>query len=137
MSGIDSALPLIFAGLTLGSVLAYVLMDGWDLGVGILLPLVARRSDTQALFDSIAPFWDANETWLVFGGMMLLTGFPLAYATLLPHVYLPLFLMLVSLVVRGVSYEFQDQGGVLQRLWQLAFALGSIVAALCQGWILA
>lgn len=132
----DHVLPLIFAALTAGAVLAYVLMDGWDLGVGILLPLVARRTDAITLFDSIAPFWDANETWLVFGGTMLLSGFPLAYSTLLPHIYVPLILMLVNLALRGVSYEFQAQGGALQRLWQWLFALGSIAVALCQGWIL-
>jgi cytochrome d ubiquinol oxidase subunit II len=129
-------LPLVFAAVTTLSILAYVLMDGWDLGVGILYPLVARRADRQVLFDSIAPFWDANETWLVFGGMMLLVGFPLAYATLLPMLYLPAFVMLFALVLRGVSYEFRQHGGALQAMWEWIFAGGSLLAALAQGWML-
>ncbi len=131
-----SALPPALAALTAGSVFAYVLLDGWDLGSGILCPLVARRVDASRLFDSIAPFWDGNEIWLVFGAIMLLAGFPPAYAALMPHIGLPLFIMLAGLVLRGVGYEFQGHGGVLQRLWQLAFAAGSIAAALCQGWML-
>ncbi len=130
------ALPPVFAALTAGSVLAYVLMDGWDLGVGILYPLVARRADALALFESIAPFRGANETWLVLGGMMLLAGLHLAYATLLPRIYSPLFIMLVSLLLRGVGYEFQGHGGMLERLWEWIFALASMAVALCQGWIL-
>lgn len=133
---IDHWISLAFAALAALSVLAYVLMDGWDLGVGILYPLVARDRDQEVMLDSIAPFWDANETWLVFGGMMLLVGFPIAYASLLSSLYLPLILMLVSLVVRGISYEFRHHGGPLRTVWGKAFSFGSIFAGLAQGWML-
>lgn len=129
-------LPLVFAALAALSVLAYVLMDGWDLGVGILYPLVARDADRQLMLESIAPCWDANETWLVFGGMMLLAGFPLAYATLLPLLYMSLILMLLALVLRGISYEFRHHGQELRPLWEWLFFFGSILMALAQGWML-
>jgi cytochrome d ubiquinol oxidase subunit II len=129
-------LPLAFAALAALSVLAYVLMDGWDLGVGILYPLVARDADRQLMLESIAPFWDANETWLVFGGMMLLAGFPLAYATLLPVLYMPVILMLLALVLRGISYEFRHHGTELRPFWEWLFFCGSILMALAQGWML-
>src|SRR6185436_19064193 len=87
-------LPLAYVALTAASFLAYVLMDGWDLGVGILYPLVARTPDRDLLLKTIEPFWDANETWLVFGGMLLLLGFPTAYAALLTKLYVPVFAML-------------------------------------------
>jgi cytochrome d ubiquinol oxidase subunit II len=133
---IDDWIPLAFASIAAMSVLAYVLMDGWDLGVGILYPLVARDHDREVMLNSIAPFWDANETWLVFGGMMLLVGFPLAYATLLSSLYIPLMLMLMSLILRGVAYEFRHHGGVLKKAWGAIFSVGSILAALSQGWML-
>jgi cytochrome bd ubiquinol oxidase subunit II len=104
--------------------------------VGILYPLVARQTDRDLLFESIEPFWDANETWLVLGGMLLLLGFPTAYSLLLTQLYFPIFAMLFALVLRGVSYEFRYQGGALRRIWELAFAGGSILAALAQGYIL-
>jgi cytochrome bd ubiquinol oxidase subunit II len=130
-----SVLHIVFGALSAGAVLAYVLLDGFDLGVGILCPLVARKADTDTLFDSIAPFWDASEIWLVFGGLMLLVGFPRAFAAILPHLSSPLCLMLVSLVLRGVSYKFQFQGRMWRRLWQLVFAFGSVAVGLCQGWM--
>jgi cytochrome d ubiquinol oxidase subunit II len=136
MSNASHWLPFAYAALTAGALLAYVLMDGWDLGVGILLPLVARKEDRDQLMGTIAPFWDANETWLVFGGMVLLLGFPLAYATLLPALYVPLIGMLLALVVRGVSYEFRFQGGFLRAFWGYVFAGGSVLAAFTQGCML-
>jgi cytochrome bd ubiquinol oxidase subunit II len=126
-------LPLAYLVLIAGSLLAYVLMDGWDLGVGILYPLIARRPDRDQLMGTIAPFWDANETWLVFGGMMLLLGFPLAYAELLTHLYIPVIAMLLALVLRGVSYEFRFQGGALREFWGYVFSAGSVLAAFAQG----
>jgi cytochrome bd ubiquinol oxidase subunit II len=129
-------LPMAYIALTAACFMAYVLMDGWDLGVGILYPLVARRADREQLMESIGPFWDANETWLVFGGMLLLLGFPLAYAILLTQLYVPIIAMLLALVLRGVSYEFRNQGGALRELWGYTFAGGSMLAAFAQGCIL-
>ena len=131
-----ASLPLAYLALMAACFVAYVLMDGWDLGVGILYPLVARASDREQLLKSIAPFWDANETWLVFGGMLLLLGFPTAYAILLTKLYIPVLGMLFALVLRGVSYEFRYQGGRLREFWGLVFAGGSMLAAFTQGCIL-
>ena len=129
-------LPVAYAGLIAASVLAYVLMDGWDLGVGILYCLVARAQERDQALRSIEPFWDANETWLVLGGMTLLLGFPTAYAELLTRMYIPVSGMLLALVLRGVSYEFRYQGGALRDFWGRIFAIGSILAAFCQGCML-
>jgi cytochrome d ubiquinol oxidase subunit II len=136
MSNTANWLPIAYAALTAGAFLAYVLMDGWDLGVGILYPLVARKEDRDKLMGTIAPFWDANETWLVFGGMMLLLGFPLAYSTLLTELYVPAIGMLLALVLRGVTYEFRFQGGSLREFWGYVFSAGSILAAFTQGCML-
>jgi cytochrome bd ubiquinol oxidase subunit II len=135
MTHIETALPYVLATLTAGAVLAYVLMDGWDLGVGILLPLIARRADTTIMFESIAPFWDANEILLLVGGLTLIMGLPVAYAMLLPHVYTPLAILFVSFGLRGLGYELNDRGGPFPRFCLWAFAVGSIVAALSQGWL--
>jgi cytochrome bd ubiquinol oxidase subunit II len=129
-------LALTYAALVAGSLLAYVLMDGWDLGVGIIYPLIARQQERVQLMRSIEPFWDANETWLVLGGMTLLLGFPSAYAALLTRLYVPACVMLLALVLRGVSYEFRYQGGSLQEFWGSLFAAGSILAAFAQGCML-
>jgi cytochrome bd ubiquinol oxidase subunit II len=129
-------LPLAYAALLAGSLIAYALMDGWDIGVGVLYPLIARRREREQLMRSIAPFWDANETWLVLGGMTLLLGFPTAYAELLTRLYLPACVLLLALVLRGVSYEFRYQGGQLQEFWGLLFAAGSVIAAFAQGCML-
>jgi cytochrome bd ubiquinol oxidase subunit II len=136
MSHSNDWLPLAYATLTAACFAAYVLMDGWDLGVGILYPLVARRADRDQLLQTIEPFWDANETWLVFGGMVLLLGFPLAYSQLLTQLYVPAIAMLLALVLRGVSYEFRYQGGALREFWGFVFAAGSILAAFAQGCML-
>lgn len=136
MSNPTDWLPFAYLSLIAGSFLAYVLMDGWDLGVGILYPLIARRQDRDQLMGTIAPFWDANETWLVFGGMLLLLGFPLAYSTLLTQLYVPVIAMLLSLVLRGVSYEFRFQGGALREFWGYVFSAGSLLAAFAQGTML-
>ena len=129
-------LPFAYAGLVAASLLAYVLMDGWDLGVGIIYSLIARAGDRDRALRSIEPFWDANETWLVLGGMTLLLGFPTAYAELLTLMYVPASGMLLALVLRGVSYEFRYQGGALRDFWGRIFAIGSILAAFCQGCML-
>jgi len=135
MNGPVDYVPLLCAGLAGAAILAYVLMDGWELGVGILYPLVARKADRDLLFESIEPLWGMNETWLALGGMLLLFAFPTACSLLLTQLYLPIFAMLFALALRGVSYEFRNQAGVLRRIRGLAFAGGSILAALAQGYI--
>ena len=130
-------LPLIWAGLIALSVLLYVLLDGFDLGVGILFPFARSPADRDAMMSAIAPYWDGNETWLVLGGGGLFAAFPLAYAVLMPALYLPVFLMLLALVLRGVAFEFRLHGRRRGKaLWTAAFAGGSLVATLAQGLIL-
>lgn len=114
----------------------YVALDGFDLGVGILFPFAPRSVDRDLMITTLAPFWDGNETWLVLGGMVLLAGFPAAFAILLPAFYVPLCLMLFGLIVRGIAFEFRAQGGSLQVAWTIAFAGGSLIAGFCQGAVL-
>jgi cytochrome d ubiquinol oxidase subunit II len=128
-------LALAWAGLVAAAILAYVLADGWVLGIGILYPLVARQTDRNLLIESIAPFWHANETWLILGAMLLLMGFPTAYSLLLTQLYLPMLALLFALVVRAASRAFRHQGGALRRTRALAFAGGSILATLAQGYL--
>lgn len=134
MSWID--FPTFFA-CAAGLVIAlYVTLDGFDLGVGILFPFAPRTADRDVMMRSLAPMWDGNETWLVLGGMVLLAGFPVAFSILLPAFYVPLALMLLGLVLRGVAFEFRSQGGLMELGWSAAFAGGSILAAFCQGAVL-
>jgi cytochrome bd ubiquinol oxidase subunit II len=126
---------LSFAIIALG-VLLYVLMDGWDLGVGILFPLAAREQERDEMMESIAPFWDGNETWLVFGGVTLFAAFPSIYALMLHLLYLPVMVMLFALVFRGISFEFRSHATDSKPFWNWTFALGSIVVAFSQGMIL-
>ena len=130
-------LPLIWAGLIAFSVLFYVTADGFDLGVGILFPFARSDGDRDVMMNTVAPYWDGNETWLVLGGGGLFAAFPLAYSILMPALYLPVTLMLLALVLRGVAFEFRVQGRVRGRkAWGLAFSGGSILATLAQGLIL-
>ncbi|HWA60500.1 MAG TPA: cytochrome d ubiquinol oxidase subunit II [Caulobacteraceae bacterium] len=130
-------LPLIWAGLIAVAVLLYVLLDGFDLGVGILFPLARSPADRDAMMDAIAPYWDGNETWLVLGGGGLLAAFPLAYSILMPALYLPVMLMLLALILRGVAFEFRLHGRKRGKaFWTAAFAGGSLVATLAQGLVL-
>ena len=130
-------LPLIWAGLIATAVLLYVLLDGFDLGVGILFPFARSPEDRTVMMDSIAPVWDGNETWLVLGGGGLLAAFPAAYALLMPALYLPVYLMLIALILRGVAFEFRLRARRRgKRFWTAAFAGGSTVAAFAQGLIL-
>ena len=128
-------LPLVWAGVLAFAVLAYVVLDGFDLGVGILFAVERDSLDRDVMVNSIAPMWDGNETWLVLGGGGLFAVFPLAYATILPALYPVIITMLLALVFRGVAFEFRfratSRGG--RRLWDLAFFSGSTIAALCQG----
>jgi cytochrome bd ubiquinol oxidase subunit II len=118
------------------SVLMYVVSDGFDLGIGILLPFASGEERRRTMIQSIAPFWDGNETWLVLGGTLLIAAFPLAYATLLPAFYVPLVTMLFALIFRGVAFEYRFRADRFRPVWDGAFSIGSLVAALCQGVVL-
>ncbi|MPQ72058.1 cytochrome d ubiquinol oxidase subunit II, partial [Pseudomonas sp. MWU12-2323] len=123
-------LPAIFAGLMALSMLVYVVLDGFDLGVGILLPL-ADDEEKDLMIASIGPFWDANETWLVLGVGLLLVGFPLAHGIILGELYLPVALMLAGLIVRGVAFDFRVKAREPHKpWWNVAFACGSLLAVL-------
>ena len=126
-------LPFVWAGVIAFAVLAYVIADGFDLGIGILFPLIGEKRDRDTAMNSIAPVWDGNETWLVLGGVGLLAAFPLAFAIILPAVYFPILVMLLALVFRGVAFEFRWRTERGRSLWDCAFAGGSALAAFCQG----
>jgi len=129
-------LPLIWAAVISTAVLLYVLLDGFDLGVGALFPF-ATDEERDLMTASIAPVWDGNETWLVLGGGGLFAAFPLAYAMLMPALYLPITLMLSALILRGVAFEFRAHGRRRgRRFWTGAFAFGSILAVVAQGFVL-
>lgn len=126
-------LAFIWAGLIAFAVLAYVILDGFDLGVGILFPFVEGEANRDEMMNSVAPVWDGNETWLVLGGGGLLAVFPLAYAIIMPALYAPIIVMLLALIFRGVAFEFRWKTRRAQFLWDWAFAGGSIVASFAQG----
>jgi len=126
-------LPFIWAALIAFAVLAYVVLDGFDLGIGILFPLIPDEGERDVAMNSVAPVWDGNETWLVLGGGGLFAVFPLAYATILPALYAPLIAMLIGLIFRGVSFEFRHRTRRGKFVWNWGFAGGSILAAFCQG----
>jgi cytochrome bd ubiquinol oxidase subunit II len=129
-------LPAIWAALIGTAVALYVILDGFDLGVGILFPYAAHERERDQMMNSVAPFWDGNETWLVLGGGGLWVAFPHAYAVIMPALYLPVIVMLLALVFRGVAFEFRWVAATSKRYWNFAFAGGSTMAALCQGIIL-
>lgn len=129
-------LPLAFLAVMGLAMLAYVILDGYDLGVGLLLPL-ADDADKDTMVASIGPFWDANETWLVLGIGVLLVAFPLAHGVILGALYLPVALMLVGLILRGVSFDFRVKARAAHKgRWNRLFAAGSALAALSQGYML-
>lgn len=128
-------LPLLSALFTAFALSLYVLLDGFDLGVGALLLMQADERLRDRMVDSIMPTWDGNETWLIMAGVALLAAFPIAYGVLLPAFYIPLIVMLLALGLRGVSFEFRYQIEQGRRFWDAAFGVGSIVAALMQGLI--
>src|SRR5881296_3794656 len=118
------------------AVFMYVLLDGFDLGVGILFPFM-RDEDTRSLMmSSVAPVWDGNETWLVLGGVGLLAAFPLAFAIILPAVYFPVLVMLLALIFRGVAFEFRYRDAEHRTFWDYAFCYGSALATCAQGIVL-
>jgi cytochrome d ubiquinol oxidase subunit II len=128
-------LPLIWAGVIGTAVAMYVILDGFDLGIGILFPFARSEGERDQMMRSIAPFWDGNETWLVFGGAGLLVAFPRAYAVIMPAFYLPVIVMLLALVFRGIAFEFRTVSRS-KTGWSFAFTVGSTLAAFAQGVIL-
>ena len=130
--GID--LPLLWMIIIVFGLMMYVIMDGFDLGIGILFPFVPDRADRDIMVNTVAPVWDGNETWLVLGGAALLAAFPLAYSVILSALYLPMILMLAGLIWRGVAFEFRFKADEAHRpFWDKAFAWGSYIATFCQG----
>jgi len=127
-------LPTIWAFIIAFAVFMYVVMDGFDLGLGMLFPLFPAKEDRDVIMNSVAPVWDGNETWLVLGGGGLMAAFPLAYAVLMPALYTPMIAMLIGLIFRGVAFEFRWRTLQSDRnRWDTAFAGGSLLAALAQG----
>ncbi|HWV97103.1 MAG TPA: cytochrome d ubiquinol oxidase subunit II [Xanthobacteraceae bacterium] len=128
-----STIATIWAFIIAFAVFVYVVMDGFDLGLGMLFPLFPKKQDRDVMMNSVAPVWDGNETWLVLGGGGLFAAFPLAYAVLMPALYTPIIAMLLGLVFRGVAFEFRWRSQRERNRWDLAFAGGSLVATLAQG----
>ncbi|MBX9750114.1 MAG: cytochrome d ubiquinol oxidase subunit II [Roseococcus sp.] len=130
-------LPITFAVLMAVSMLLYAVLDGFDLGVGILLRNTPEEATRDRMVASIGPFWDANETWLVLGVGLLLVAFPAAHGLILTALYIPVALMLMGLILRGVAFEFRAKAPAPQKpRWDAAFQFGSILAAFSQGWML-
>jgi len=129
-------LPLIWAAIIAFGVFMYVFMDGFDVGIGILFQAAPTDEDRDLMMNSVAPVWDGNETWLVLGGGGLLAAFPLAYAVILPALYIPVLVMLIALIFRGVAFEFRFKSQRTRLFWDRAFCLGSIAATFSQGVIL-
>lgn len=129
-------LSFIWAGIIAFAVLAYVILDGFDLGIGILFPFAKAEQDKDIMMNSVAPVWDGNETWLVLGGGGLYAVFPLAYAVIMPAFYAPIIIMLLALVFRGVAFEYRWRTVRWKGVWDIAFFGGSTIAALMQGIIL-
>jgi cytochrome d ubiquinol oxidase subunit II len=133
MNGLTFDLPTIWAGLIAFAVLAYVVLDGFDLGLAVLFPFFTGKAERDEVMNSVAPVWDGNETWLVLGGGGLFAVFPLAYAVIMPALYPLIIAMLLALAFRGVAFEFRFRADTSAYLWDWAFWAGSSVAALCQG----
>jgi len=128
------SLPVLWFLIIGFALMMYVVMDGFDLGIGILFPFVRTRGERDAMVNSVAPVWDGNETWLVFGGAAMFAAFPLAYGFLLSAIYIPLVVMLLGLIWRGVSFEFRFRADESAKpFWDKAFACGSYVAGFAQG----
>jgi cytochrome bd ubiquinol oxidase subunit II len=136
MHGLDISLPVVWAAIIGVATALYVVLDGFDLGVGILFPFFPEERDRDQMMNSVAPFWDGNETWLVLGGGGLWVAFPKAFAVIMPAVYLPVIVLLLALIFRGVAFEFRWVAKPHHRKWDIAFAVGSLVAAFAQGCVL-
>ncbi len=126
-------LAFIWAGLIAFAVLLYVVLGGFDLGVGMLFPTGRNEEEQDVMMNTVAPVWDGNETWLILGGGGLFAVFPLAYAVVMPALYMPIILMLLALVFRGVAFEYRWRTQRWKPVWNRAFFLGSLVASLMQG----
>ena len=133
MFGIAFDIATMFAFVIAFAVFMYIVMDGFDLGIGMLFPFFAEKKDRDVIMNTVAPVWDGNETWLVLGGGGLYAAFPLAYGILMPAIYTPLIAMLIGLVFRGVAFEFRWRTTRERNLWDVSFAAGSLLAALSQG----
>ena len=131
-----TVLPVLWFGVIGFGVLMYVLLDGFVLGIGVLAPFARDSQDLDLMMNTAAPIWDGNETWLVLGGAGLLAAFPVAYSVALSGLYLPVLLMLIALIFRGVAFEFRFKATRAKRFWGGAFAAGSTFAAFAQGVIL-
>jgi cytochrome d ubiquinol oxidase subunit II len=130
----DFDLSLVWAGIIAFGVMMYVVMDGFDLGIGILFPFVKSEGERDVMMNTVAPVWDGNETWLVLGGAALFGAFPLAYSVVLSALYLPLIFMLLGLIFRGVAFEFRFKATAEKRhIWDKAFIGGSLTATFFQG----
>lgn len=129
-------LPVIWAAIIGLGVFIYVMLDGFDLGIGLLFAFFDAKEDRDVMINTIAPVWDGNETFLVLGGAALYGAFPVVYSTLLPANYLPLILMVVGLIFRGAAFELRSKAKRARPAWDLAFIVGSALAALCQGIVL-
>ena len=130
-------LPLVWAGIIAIAVLLYVMLDGFDLGIGILFPFAGSPAERDVMMSSVAPVWDGNETWLVLGGGGLFAAFPFAYGALMPALYIPILLMLLALILRGVAFEFRLHGRRRGKaFWTAAFTAGSLTATIAQGLVL-
>ena len=136
MDAVSYWLPLVWAAIIAVAVAMYVVLDGFDLGLGILFPMTPHEHDRDVMMNTVAPFWDGNETWLVLGGGGLFVAFPKAYGVIMSGLYLPVTIMLLALVFRGVAFEFRWVAKPKHSIWDLAFAGGSIVAAFSQGVVL-
>ncbi|MFW6027211.1 MAG: cytochrome d ubiquinol oxidase subunit II [bacterium] len=130
------ALVMVWAMLLAFAVVMYVLLDGFDLGIGILFPFAKSHQHRDIMMQSVAPIWDGNETWLILGGGGLFVVFPLAYALLMPAIYLLILFMLIMLVFRGVAFEFRFKARTSRWIWDWSFALGSALATFAQGMVL-
>jgi cytochrome bd ubiquinol oxidase subunit II len=136
MEGIAYWLPLVWAAILAVAVTLYVILDGFGLGLGILFPFAPEEEHRDTMMNTVAPFWDGNQTWLIMGGGGLFVAFPKAYGIIMSGLYLPVIIMLLALVFRGVAFEFRWVAKPNHRIWDIAFAWGAIVATFCQGLIL-
>ena len=126
-------LTILWAFIIAFAVITYVILDGFDLGTGILFPFLGSRTNRDIAMNSVAPIWDGNETWLILGGGGLFAVFPLAYAIIMPAIYAPIIIMLLALIFRGVAFEYRFKTDRGRWLWDVSFFIGSFFAALSQG----
>jgi cytochrome bd ubiquinol oxidase subunit II len=132
---VSSLVDVSFAAILVLALALYVVLDGFDLGVGVILPFTPLSEQRSVMIASLEPFWDGNETWLVLGGMILLAGFPTIFSVLLPAFYVPLLAMLVGLILRGVALEFRTESADRGNPWSVVFSIGSLLAVVSQGFV--